>query len=121
MVSAPYGQATGGPLTRVITETTTLRATGVIYTCRLTPSHCVGLTGDGGGEDRRLYDVDGWYFDVCIHVAMAVTLHIILIDNKIVSFITDGNQGEQKRGQFLGVTLKSTGDTFLVRYFHVIM
>ena len=61
MVSAPYGQANNSNLERVISETTNLLATGVIYTCMLTPSECVGLTGNGQEEDRRLYDVDGWY------------------------------------------------------------
>ena len=57
VVSAPYGQAVGARLSR----STTLNSlgTGVIYTCMLTPSLCVGLTGDGNGHDRRLYDVDG--------------------------------------------------------------
>ena len=43
-------------------------------------------------------------------------MHIYNLDNAEVFVLTDGNQGEQKQGQFLGVTLKSTGDTFLVRY-----
>ena len=30
--------------------------------------------------------------------------------------LSDGNQAEEKRGQFLGATLKSSGDRFLVRY-----
>ena len=59
MVSAPHGQAVGTQLPRSITATTNLPGTGVIYTCMLTPSLCVGLTGDGNGDDRRLYDVDG--------------------------------------------------------------
>ena len=61
MVSAPYGEANNSVLARVISDTTNLLATGVIYTCMLTPSECVGLTGDGEGEDERLYDVAGWY------------------------------------------------------------
>ena len=35
--------------------------------------------------------------------------------NTCVSQISDSNFGEEKRGQFLGATLKSTGDDFLVR------
>ena len=61
MVSAPYGEANNSVLARVISDTTNLLATGVIYTCMLTPSECVGLTGDGEGVDERLYDVAGWY------------------------------------------------------------
>ena len=65
VVSAPYGEAVGTKLPRVTGFTSRVKGTGVIYTCRLTPSVCVGLTGDGNGHDRRLYDLDGWYFDVC--------------------------------------------------------
>lgn len=64
MVSAPYGEAKGGngtELRRVISETTNVLATGVIYTCRLTPSACEGLIGNGNEYDKRLYDRDGWY------------------------------------------------------------
>ena len=64
VVSAPYGQADGTLLGRRITETTNIQGTGVIYTCTLTPSVCVGLTGDGTEHDRRLYDIDGRY--LCI-------------------------------------------------------
>ena len=39
------------------------------------------------------------------------------LDNQVDSGISDVNFVEQKRGQFLGVTLKSTGDFFMVRYF----
>lgn len=42
-----------------------------------------------------------------------VTL-ILYSDNAIVNFIGDSNSREQKRGQFLGSTLKSTNYTFLV-------
>ena len=55
----------------------------------------MGLTGNGRGEDRRLYDSDR--------------------NAPVVGeSVSDGNEGEEKRGQFLGATLKSTGDTFLV-------
>ena len=33
--------------------------TGVIYTCPIGPGQCKGLTGNGNGDDRRLYDKDG--------------------------------------------------------------
>ena len=60
VVSAPYGQADGTRLGR----TTNIQGTGVIYTCTLTPSVCMGLTGDRTDHDRRLYDIDGRY--LCI-------------------------------------------------------
>ena len=114
VVSAPYGQAVGTQLPRSITATTNIQGTGVIYTCRLTPSVCVGLTGDGGGHDRRLYDVDGWYF---AYVRSSYSSISCNSENAEVSLHGDGNQTEEKRGQFFGATLKSSGDTFLVRYF----
>ena len=55
MVSAPYGQAARTQLPR----SNNLDPTGAIYTCPIGPGNCVGLTGDGNGDDRRLYDVDG--------------------------------------------------------------
>ena len=55
VVSAPYGQALGTRLPR----TDSTPSTGVIYTCPINPGQCKGLTGDGTGHDRRLYDVDG--------------------------------------------------------------
>ena len=55
MVSAPYGQAAGTQLPRTVNDD----PTGVIYTCSVGPGQCEGLTGDGNGNDRRLYDVDG--------------------------------------------------------------
>ena len=55
MVSAPYGQASRTQLPRA----NNLDSTGVIYTCPIGPGNCVGLTGDGNGYDRRLYDLDG--------------------------------------------------------------
>ena len=68
VVSAPYGQAMAGPGEIVrLTRTGTLRATGVIYTCPLNPGTCDGLRGNGRGEDRRLYDVDGWYINACVY------------------------------------------------------
>ena len=55
VVSAPYGQAPGTPLQRSSNND----PTGVIYICPISPGQCEGLTGDGTGDDRRLYDVDG--------------------------------------------------------------
>lgn len=55
VVSAPYGQASNAALRRTSTDD----PTGVIYTCSISPGQCEGLTGDGIGEDQRLYDVDG--------------------------------------------------------------
>ena len=55
VVSAPYGQAPGTPLQRSSDDD----PTGVIYTCPINPGQCEGLTGDGTGDDRRLFDVDG--------------------------------------------------------------
>ena len=47
---------------------------------------------------------------------MCTCLIIVLGSGNIrVSQISDSNFGEEKRGQFLGATLKSTGDNFLVR------
>ena len=57
IVSAPYGQASGTQLPR----TSSNDPTGVIYTCPISPGLCEGLTGDGTGDDRRLYDIDGKY------------------------------------------------------------
>ena len=55
MVSAPYGQAPGTQLPRISNDD----PTGVIYVCPISPGQCEGLTGDGTGNDRRLFDVDG--------------------------------------------------------------
>ena len=55
MVSAPYGQASRTKLPRSSNDD----PTGVLYTCPISPGSCVGLTGDGNGDDRRLYDRDG--------------------------------------------------------------
>ena len=55
MVSAPYGEASGAVLVR----TNDTDPTGVIYTCPIGPGQCKGLTGNGNGNDRRLYDIDG--------------------------------------------------------------
>ena len=55
MVSAPYGQASRTKLPRSSNDD----STGVLYTCPIGPGSCVGLTGDGNGDDRRLYDRDG--------------------------------------------------------------
>ena len=55
VVSAPYGQAPGTQLPRSDNDD----PTGVIYTCPISPGQCEGLTGDGTGDDRRLFDVDG--------------------------------------------------------------
>ena len=75
VVSAPYGQATRpGMVTRLprVIGIEQGDATGVIYTCSITPGDCEGLIGDDDigepafdgdndqeGQDRRLYDVDG--------------------------------------------------------------
>ena len=59
MVSAPYGQASAPGVTTNLARSANLHGTGVIYTCSLTPGTCQGLTGDGNGDDRRLYDFDG--------------------------------------------------------------
>ena len=119
VVSAPYGQAAGARLQRSSTSFGDIPATGVIYTCTLSPSVCMGLTGDGEDHDRRLYDIDGWYF---VYVYSNSSSSTSCISGNIeVAVISDGNQGEEKRGQFLGATLKSTGDRFLVRYFYAIM
>ena len=97
LVSAPHGQAIDFANNRIVQleRRGNLLATGVIYTCPVTEGSCTGLTGNGRNEDRRLYDFDT----------------NALPEGQSVS---DGNQGEEKRGQFLGATLKSTGDTFLV-------
>ena len=60
VVSAPYGQAMaeGGGIVP-LQRSGNFLATGVIYTCPVTPGSCDGLRGDDEGEDRRLYDVDG--------------------------------------------------------------
>lgn len=65
VVSAPYGQAQGETVR--LARSTTLQATGVIYTCPLNPGSCEGLRGDGAGEDRRLYDVDGWFILILMY------------------------------------------------------
>ena len=57
IVSAPYGQASNATLQRTNSDD----PTGVIYTCPIIPGGCEGLTGNGNGDDRRLYDVDGEY------------------------------------------------------------
>ena len=75
VVSAPYGEATRpGIITRLprVINVEQGDATGVIYTCAITPGNCEGLIGDDDigeaafdglnnqeGQDRRLYDVDG--------------------------------------------------------------
>ena len=50
---------------------------------------------------------------------MLVDVYMIILhlDNRVDSEISDIHFIEQKRGQFLGVTLKSTGDYFMVSYF----
>ena len=55
LVSAPYGQASDAVLQRTNSDD----PTGVIYTCPISPGCGEGLTGNGMGDDRRLYDVDG--------------------------------------------------------------
>ena len=55
VVSAPYGQAPNAVLQRTNNDD----PTGVIYTCPISPGRCEGLAGDGTGDARRLYDVDG--------------------------------------------------------------
>ena len=60
VVSAPYGQAMAGPSTTIpLQRSGNFLATGVIYTCPLTPGSCNGLKGDSTEDDRRLYDIDG--------------------------------------------------------------
>jgi len=61
VVSAPHGQADGAALTRSATDPTN-SVTGVVYTCPIGPGPCVGLRGDGTGDDNRLYDVEGLYW-----------------------------------------------------------
>lgn len=46
VVSAPNGTATGGVIPN----------TGLIFTCPLQPGECEGLTGNGQGNDNRLFD-----------------------------------------------------------------
>ena len=77
VVSAPYGEAVDSKLPRSVGTFGNSPSTGVIYTCKLTPSLCVGLTGDGNGDDRRLYDVDGWYFEACVCGSLASNFNLI--------------------------------------------
>ena len=60
IVSAPYGQASNAVLQRTDSDD----PTGVIYTCPIIPGRCEGITGNGNGDDRRLYDVDGEYLNL---------------------------------------------------------
>ena len=46
LVSAPNGTAPGGVVPN----------TGLIFTCPLQPGECEGLTGNGQGNDNRLFD-----------------------------------------------------------------
>ena len=46
VVSAPNGTAPGGVIPN----------TGLIFTCPLQPGECEGLTGNGQGNDNRLFD-----------------------------------------------------------------
>ena len=46
VVSAPNGTAPGGVIPN----------TGLIFTCPLQPGECEGLTGNGQGNDSRLFD-----------------------------------------------------------------
>ena len=49
MVGAPSGTATNAML----------QNTGVVYSCPVMPGNCVGVTGTGTGDDRRLFDIEG--------------------------------------------------------------
>ena len=48
-----------------------------------------------------------------MHIFMCIVAYLFS-GNINVSTIAESNPAEQKRGQFLGSTLKSTGSTFLV-------
>ena len=91
----------------------------MIYTCPVVPGNCTGLMGNRQSGDDEARDNDYRLYDSNCKSQVFVKLWSCFASIHIANVIgstsqTDSTILEVKDGQFLGVTLKSTGRTFMV-------
>jgi hypothetical protein len=91
IVGAPNGTFPGGLTLPGVDASEALNHTGLVYVCPITPGDCEALTGNGTGNDIRLFDYEG------NSINMLVSL-----------------QDEVKTGQFMGATITSSGEHLMV-------
>ena len=84
--------------------------------CPVAQGTCEPLTGNNNGFDRRLYDVEGmsmtrWSISKINCISQ---LHNFTFKCDSFSCITDNTGRDQKDNQFLGVSMDSQDNMFIV-------
>ena len=103
IVSAPNGTATDAEVEN----------TGVLFVCPVAQGTCEPLRGNNNGFDRRLYDEDGMSMTRW-SISKLIAFHNFTFKCDSFSCIIDNAGRDQKDNQFLGVSMDSQDNMFIV-------